>query len=159
MSEKKGSEIIKVITACVISIGLFSAAFLVSTNLSMAMATSGSEVSVQPSETPLAFDQPSIILDEISLIPLSTVSEVFGANILYDNETQTVTVEAEGVTVIMQVGSSVYTRNGEQITLDVPPQILGGRLLVPAHPLAESFGTEVGWEQSVQTATAATSGE
>jgi hypothetical protein len=142
MSKKKGSEIIKVVTACVLSTLLLSAAFLVSNQFSMAMATRGSEVSVQMNGTSIAFDQPSIVLDEISMIPLSTVREVFDVSIDWNNDTHTVTIEAESVTVIMQVGSSVYTRNGEQITLDVPPQILGGRLLVPAHPLAESFGTE-----------------
>jgi len=145
MSEKKGSEIIKVVTVCVLAIGLFSAALLVSAHLTMAVATGGSQVRVQPMVTPLAFDQPSIVLDEVSLIPLSTVTEVFGASIDFDNNTQTITFEAEDATVIMQVGNSVYTRNGEQITLDAPPQILGGRLLVPAHPLAESFGTKAGW--------------
>ena len=131
------------VLACVISIVVFSAAFLVYTQLTMALATGRSEVSVQMNGTPIAFDQPSIVLNEISLIPLSTVREVFDASVDYDANTQTITLEAKGVIVIMQVGSSVYTRNGEQITLDVPPQILGGRLLVPAHPLAESFGTDL----------------
>ena len=158
MSEKKSGEIIKLITVCVISIGLASAAFLLSTHFSMSIATVGSEVSIQPTVTAPAFDQPSLVLDEVSLIPLSTVSEIFGAAIVFDNNTQTVTIEAEGVTVIMQVGNSVYTRNGEELTLEVPPQILGGRLLVPAHPLAESFGAKVGGEQTTQTAAPATTG-
>jgi len=146
LSEKKGSEIIKVITACVITIGLFSAAFLVSTQLSMAMAmaTSRSEVSVQTNGAAIAFDQPSIVLDETSMIPLSTVREVFDASVEFDNSAQTVTFVVDDVIVIMQVGSNVYTRNGERITLDAPPQVLGGRLMVPARPLVESFGTQAG---------------
>ena len=146
MSEKN-SEIIKVVTACIMSIGLFGAAFVVSTKLSMTMAmgsaTRGSEVSARMSATPITFDQPSVVLEETSMIPLSTIREVFDASIVFDNNTQTVTIEARGVTVIMQVGSSVYTRDGERITLEAPPQILGGRLLIPAHPLAESFGVDV----------------
>lgn len=160
MSEK-GREIIKVITASVLAIGFFSAAFLVSTYLSMAvaMATGRSEASARPEGTVLAFDQSTKALEEISLIPLSTVREVFDANITFDAGTQTVTFEAEGVTVIMRVGSDVFTRNGEEMTLEVPPQVLGGRLLVPAHPLAESLGAQAGWEQSLRAVAAASSGE
>jgi hypothetical protein len=159
MGEKKGSEIVKVVALCVLAIGLFSGAFLASTQLSMAASTRGSEASVRTMGTAIAFDQPSIVPDEVSLIPLSTVSEVFGASVGYDNDSQTLTLEAEGVVVVMQIGNSVYTRNGEQISLDVPPQVLGGRLMVPAHPLAESFGIDAGWEQSLLAAGSAAPGE
>ena len=51
----------------------------------------------------------------------------------------------------MQIGNNVFTVNGEQLTLDVPPQIVGGRTLVPARAVAESFGAQVGWDVTTRT--------
>jgi len=53
----------------------------------------------------------------------------------------------------MQIGNSVFSVNGEQKTLDVPPQLVGGRTLVPVRAIAESFGAEVGWDQDTSTVT------
>jgi len=44
-------------------------------------------------------------------------------------------------------------RNGQNITLDVPAQLIGGRTLVPTRAVAESFGAEVGWEREASTVT------
>jgi len=62
-----------------------------------------------------------------------------------------VTSVREGVTVSITIGSNVLTRNNEQINLDVPAQIIGGRALVPARAVAEGFGLDAGWEQATQT--------
>ena len=53
----------------------------------------------------------------------------------------------------MQIGNNVFTVNGEQKTLDVAPQLVGSRTLVPACAVAESFGAEVGWDGETQTVT------
>ena len=41
--------------------------------------------------------------------------------------------------------------NGEKITLDVPPQVVNDRTLVPARAVAESFGADVKWDGSTRT--------
>jgi len=43
------------------------------------------------------------------------------------------------------------TKNGEKIVLDVPPQIVNGRTLVPARAVAESFGAKVDWDGNTRT--------
>jgi len=44
-------------------------------------------------------------------------------------------------------------KNGVAIELDVPPQIVNGRTLVPARAVAESFGAKVDWDGSTRTVT------
>ncbi|MFT9848503.1 copper amine oxidase N-terminal domain-containing protein [Aneurinibacillus sp. REN35] len=36
--------------------------------------------------------------------------------------------------------------NGEQINSDVPPQVINGRTMIPARPLAEALGAKVEWD-------------
>jgi len=38
--------------------------------------------------------------------------------------------------------------NGKQIQSDVPPQIINGRVLTPARPLAEALGAKVTWDSA-----------
>lgn len=38
--------------------------------------------------------------------------------------------------------------NGQQITCDVPPQLINGRVMVPARALAEALGAIVTWDSS-----------
>lgn len=50
--------------------------------------------------------------------------------------------------------------NGKEVVSDVPAQIINGRTLVPARPLAEALGAKVEWDQegwAVNVASAAAS--
>ncbi len=46
----------------------------------------------------------------------------------------------------LTIGQSDATLNELKIELDVPPQIIDGRTLVPVRFISESFGCSVGWE-------------
>ena len=111
------------------------------------------DIKVLVNGTAVSFDQPPIIQNGRTLVPLRAIFEALGATVDYEPSTQTLTAVRENVTVIMQIGNSVFTVNGEQKTLDVAPQIIGGRTLVPARAIAESFGADVAWDQSTQTMT------
>jgi len=43
--------------------------------------------------------------------------------------------------------------NGAPITFDVPPQMIGGRTMVPMRAIFEALGAEVEWDAGTQTAT------
>jgi len=47
----------------------------------------------------------------------------------------------------------VFYEIGFRIALDVPAKIVGGRTLVPARAVAESFGADVQWDQATRTVT------
>ena len=122
-------------------------------NTSIPQTPDSADIKVLVNGTAVSFDQPPIIQNGRTLVPLRAIFEALGATVDYEQSTQTLTAVRENVTVIMQIGNSVFTVNGEQKTLDVAPQIIGGRTLVPARAIAESFGAEVAWDQSTQTMT------
>jgi hypothetical protein len=103
--------------------------------------------------TPLAFDQPPIILDGRTLVPLRAIFEALGANVQWNSSTQTVTATRGNITVTLRIGSDYITRNGEQIRLDVPAGVIGGRTLVPTRAVSESFGAQVDWDRNTRTVT------
>jgi inhibitor of cysteine peptidase len=75
---------------------------------------------------------------------------VLGENIGWNDASQTVTLEKEGVTVSMAVGSKVLTKNGVSREIDVAPVLNGERAFLPARFVAEAFGYAVGWDEGRQ---------
>ncbi len=51
----------------------------------------------------------------------------------------------------MTIGSNSFTVNGEVKSLDVPPQLIDSRTLVPARAVAEGFGAAVEWDDAANT--------
>ena len=56
---------------------------------------------------------------------------VFGIDVDWVAETQSIIAEGEGLKVVMQLGSKVATVNGEEVALDVAPYTVNGRTVVP----------------------------
>ena len=48
----------------------------------------------------------------------------------------------------ISIGSYIFTTNGEQFTLDVPAQLIGGRTMVPLRLPLESVGMELNWNEA-----------
>ena len=51
----------------------------------------------------------------------------------------------------LKVGSNTAIVNDKSLTLDVPPQIINGRTLVPIRFISEAFGAEVIWEPNTKS--------
>jgi hypothetical protein len=108
-------------------------------------------ISVTLNGVQVQFDQPPVIQDGRTLVPLRAIFEALGATVDWCGDTQTVTAVKDDITVSLQIGSNELIRNGENITLDVPAQLIGGRTVVPARAVAESFGADVEWDGNTQT--------
>ncbi len=91
------------------------------------------------------FDVPPTIIEGRTLVPLRAIFEALGATVEWDGTTKTVTGTRGSTVIIMTVGQTTFTVNGEVKTLDVPSQIIDGRTLVPTRAIAESFGINVVW--------------
>jgi len=111
------------------------------------------EIKVLVNGSALTFDQPPIIENGRTLVPLRAIFEALGATVEWEQSTQTVTAVKDDITIILKIGDAFLTKNGERIALDVPAKIVGGRTLVPARAVAESFGADVQWDQATRTVT------
>ncbi len=93
----------------------------------------------------LKFDQVPIIVNDRTLVPLRAIFEAMGATVEWNEATQTVTSTKGGVTISMTINKAEMYKNGETIILDVAPQLVGGRTLVPVRAVAEAFDCRVDW--------------
>lgn len=108
-------------------------------------------ISVTLNGSPILFDQPPVLQNDRTLVPLRAIFEALGATVEWDNSTQTVTSTKDGKTIILIIGSNILYVDGTPITLDVPAQLLNARTLVPVRAVAESFDCNVDWNGSTQT--------
>lgn len=89
---------------------------------------------------------PYLTEDNRTLVPLRFISESFGAEVEWDENTKGITIKLDGNEIKMTVNSADYTVNGSAKTLDVPAAITNDRTFVPLRAVAENLGKKVFWD-------------
>ena len=113
------------------------------------MADESIKVTLNGSE--LVFDVPPQLINGRTMVPMRTIFEALGSEIDWDSGTQTITAEKDDVVIKMQIDNVVISVDGNEVALDVPPQLVGSRTLVPVRAVAESLNAEVEWDGPSQT--------
>ncbi|WP_405156790.1 stalk domain-containing protein [Paenibacillus sp. FSL K6-0108] len=112
-------------------------------------------ISVMLDDVPLKFDADPRIDKGVTYVPFRTVGEALGINITWNSKAQTVKaigkVKGQSTEVLLQVGSTTATVNGEKVKLAAPPVQREGRVLIPLSSFSSQFGVGVGWNQSTRT--------
>ena len=96
----------------------------------------------------LEFDVQPQLINGRTMVPMRKIFEALGATVEWEDNTQKVTATKQDTIVVMQIDSRVLSVNGNNVTLDVPPQLVDGRTLVPVRAVAESFDIHVIWDES-----------
>lgn len=104
----------------------------------------------------LSTDQPPVMVNGRTMVPLRAIFEAFDADIKWNQKTQTVTASQGDTTVVLKIGSKLATINNKAVTLDVPGKNLKGRTMVPTRFVSEALGRKVGWNQAAQIVTITT---
>jgi uncharacterized protein YgiM (DUF1202 family) len=92
------------------------------------------------------FDVKPILVNGCTLVPLREIFENLGATVTWDNSSQTVTATKVATTITLKIGSLTSTINGQVQSLDVPAQIVNGRILVPLRFVGEALGGKASWD-------------
>lgn len=114
-------------------------------------ASAEDKVTVLLNGEELVFDVPAQILDGRTMVPMRKIFESMGAVVYWEGETKTILANKDDIHVVMQIDNTTMFVNDDEITLDVPPQLIGGRTLVPARAVAESLKAKVDWEPATKT--------
>ena len=93
------------------------------------------------------FDVPPRIVNGRTLVPLRFIFELMGANVEWDEPTQTVTATKGDTVVKLTIGSKLPTINGQDYPIDQPAVIINNRTLAPMRFVAEAFGGTVEWDE------------
>ncbi len=79
-----------------------------------------------------------------TMVPIRALAEAFDAEVVWDQDDETVTINFDGGTqIVMTVGETTYTINGEEATMDTEPVNTGSRVYVPIRFAAEGLGFSV----------------
>lgn len=109
------------------------------------------DISVKLNGSKLIFDQPPIIADGRTLVPMRAIFEALGLDVKWDNDTRQITASNDHSAILLTVDSTNAIVNDITCNLDVPPQIINDRTLVPARFVAESLNCKVNWHPDTQT--------
>ena len=93
----------------------------------------------------LAFPAPPVIEKGVSYVPLRPVFEAEGAQVKWDEGTQSVTAMKDGAVITYRMGDSVAYKNQEKLTLPVPGKLINGFSMVPLRFVSEMLGNVVQW--------------
>ncbi|NLK92973.1 MAG: copper amine oxidase N-terminal domain-containing protein, partial [Bacteroidales bacterium] len=118
--------------------------------LSFSMVAFAGDISVNVNGQPLAFQEKPIVKNGRTLVPMREIFEVLGAELNWDAGTKTITAKKDGTEIKMQIGSKDITIGNETKTLDVEPQIINGRTMVPVRAISEALGTKVVYNEKNQ---------
>lgn len=114
-------------------------------------------ITVTLDSKPLTFDQPAVIQNGRTLVPMRGIFEAMGAEVSWDQASKTVTGKKDGRNIQLTAGSSTAYVDGKAVTLDVPPAVIGGRTLVPVRFISEALDASVDWNAGERTVTILTS--
>lgn len=108
-------------------------------------------VKVNLNGTNLAFDELPTIQNGRTLVPMRAIFEALGASVDWNGETQSITAQKGSTIIQMQIGSNTIIKDGQNITIDVAPSIIGGRTMVPVRAISDCFNIGVDWNGDTQT--------
>jgi hypothetical protein len=98
----------------------------------------------------ISFDVPPTIENGRTLVPARAILEALGAEVQWDENTQTLYARSETSNIKLTINSLDAYVNDIIIPLDVAPQIVHDRVLVPLRFVSVAFGSQVDWDDSTQ---------
>ncbi len=123
--------------------------FLISAPLCV---SADSEISVLLDGVKIEFDQPPIIINDRTMVPMRAIYEALGAEVSWDGTTRTASGTKCGITVSFTIDQDIVVINYNEKKIDSPAVIVNDRTLVPLRALAEGFGVDVQWDGPIRTA-------
>lgn len=134
-------KLVTVVLMAVLSLNFIVPASAAAPAASNNRASNG--IAIMFNDQQLDCDQPPVIINGRTLVPLRVIFEALGANVSWENG---VIVSSKGNdTIVMTIGSKQVYKNGDIYESEVAPQIINSRTMVPVRIVAESFNCQVEW--------------
>ena len=116
-------------------------------------AIADDSIRVLLNNTELAFDVPPTLINGRTMVPMRKIFEELGAEVEWEDETQAIKATKDDIVIGMQINNSIMSVNDNRIILDVPPQLVNNRTLVPVRGVFEQLGFEAEWDSVARQAT------
>ena len=125
----------------------------------MELASGGTdEIKVIVNGKQLKFDQPPVVINNRTLVPVRAIFESLGCIVEWDGRENKVSDRRDNMVIGLYVGEKMIIVNDMNnfvndnvFETDIAPIALNNRVLVPARVIAESLGCDVQWNQATKT--------
>lgn len=115
------------------------------------------EVSVTINGSNLTFDQPPVLINGRTMVPLRGIFEALGAKVYWEESTQTVTATRGNTIITFRIGDSNAGVAGKAVKISPAAQVINGRTLVPVRFVSEALNAKVEWDEASSTVIISTS--
>lgn len=95
---------------------------------------------------PVKFDVPPVIKDGRTLVPVRALTEALGAEVTWDQETNSVTVTLGDTVIMLVIGDNVIYVNGEPVELDTQSANVNGRTVLPLRAIVEHLDGQITYD-------------
>jgi hypothetical protein len=111
--------------------------------------------SIQASTAPIRIDlngqeqyygQEPVIVNGTTLVPMRGLFEALGADVKWDDATQSVTGTKDRHIVELQIGGKSALVDGRIVALEAEPALIDSRTMIPLRVVAEAFGATITWD-------------
>lgn len=110
-----------------------------------------SQIPVYLNEQRIYFEVAPINQNGRVLVPMRKLFESLGAEVEWNGETRTVSVERGQTRVELPIGKETARINGKTVKIDVPAVIVDGRTMVPVRFISQALGAKVWWDAASQS--------
>ncbi len=114
-------------------------------------ASQPTPISVFIDNAPLVLDNQPVIKSGRTLVPMAEFFKALGASVEWIPETKTVKANRGTTEISFVIGSTKTLVNANEVTLEVPSQIIGGRTFVPLKFISEALGETVEWKSDTRS--------
>lgn len=95
----------------------------------------------------IKFDAPAYIKGGVTLVPLRAISEELGAQVSWNEETNTVTITKDDKVIEITGNSTTVMVNGTPVEISNPAEVTCGRTYLPLRFLSEALDFTVTWDE------------
>jgi len=115
-------------------------------------ANTNNEITVTIDGQPVLFEgQGPVIIDGRTMVPVRGVFEHLGFEVTWLQEFLMISMERGDDVIVLYIDDNRVFTNDVSHVMDVPPQIIDGRTLVPIRAPLESVGYNVDWDGATRT--------
>ena len=115
-------------------------------------ASAANDITVYVDGQKVIFDQPPVVQNGRTLVPMRAIFEALGAEIEWYGAEKRVNAFWGFNSLDLWIGScEIQMGDGTMVTIDVPAQVVNGRTLVPLRAVSQCMGAEVKWDGATKT--------
>lgn len=111
------------------------------------------EISVSVNGEQLVFDQPPVIRNDRTFVPIRAICEKLGASVNWDDQEKRADIFSADGSITLYIDYAAPKINGITTIIDAAPFIENGRTLVPVRVIAQTLGASVDWDGDSRSVT------